>query len=234
MPKPFAPLYEGLAATSFGNSSLTSRSIFADRSKPTDRAHGGLHTVMSPAVDEQTSQENVSEKDKRKFSTSNETSTGASYHTAVHESPLSSETEIHPSSGVRLDESDLQTPHAGSNQVKTFKQLAEERGIREWNHRVLDERWLEIAEPPTKESKGMPVSKEMPVPMRGDSSLADNVGHEILRHPRLQSFLKELDYTREKMDSKSGSYQPNPSIWGREHTYPQYSTASREQQPTKE
>ena len=231
LPNPFAPIYKGLATSSFGNPSLTSHSTLADRSKLTDVTHGGLHTVMSPRKGEETSEHSVSAKDKRKFSASDETSRNASYHTALYESPLSSEAEIHPSSGVRLDgldESDLATPHAGSNQVKTFQQLAGERGIREWNHRVLDERWLEAAEPSVKGTE------EEHSSVKDDSLPAGNPALDILRHPRLQSFLKELDYTREKMVSQSVSYRPDPSIWGRENTDPQYSAASGEQRATKE
>jgi len=60
----------------------------------------------------------------------------------VDESPFSSDAEIYPSGGVALSGSDDSMSSSTQHQTHTFAQLAAERGIREWNNGVFDNRWL--------------------------------------------------------------------------------------------
>lgn len=223
-----AAAYEGVTANSYQSSCLNSCGMFIEQSNFADAAHGGVHTIMSPLAVQTTSEEGLFARSERKPSASNKIARNAMNNTPVNESTLSSESEIYPSSGVPLDESDMNVSGMDQGQMKTFQQLAEEKGIREWNNTVLDERWLESFDQNT-------TTRNERYHLTGYDNLTAK-GSELasLRHPRLQSFLKELDDTRNKMDSKSEPYKPDPSIWGFENTYPQHAEVLRGQQSIRE
>ena len=65
-----------------------------------------------------------------------------STHAGTNNSPFSSESEIHPSSGVPLNQSDGNMPTTTQPQHANFSQLAEHQGIHDWNNSVFDDRWL--------------------------------------------------------------------------------------------
>lgn len=65
-----------------------------------------------------------------------------STHAGTKDSPFSSEAEIHPSSGVPLNQSDNIVPNTTLPQNTNFSQLAEHQGIHDWNNSVFDDRWL--------------------------------------------------------------------------------------------
>lgn len=65
-----------------------------------------------------------------------------STHARTNDSPFSSEAEIHPSSGVSLNQSDSTMPTTTLPQHANFSQLAEHQGIHDWNSSVFDDRWL--------------------------------------------------------------------------------------------
>ncbi|KAL6721913.1 hypothetical protein ACLMJK_001018 [Lecanora helva] len=202
-----APAYQGPATGFHQNSSITPLGMISNVSQLTDPVHGGLHTIMSPVSGQQPNQESDGAEDKRKPSTSDETSRSASYHTAYYESPLSSEPEICPSSGVRLDGYIMDTPNTNRSQTKTFQQLSQERGIKAWNNDVFDERWLERSKAPitgfdTKSSD-----------VKGDKLPAEEGVLNTSRRPRLPSFLKELDDKQEKTNPAFNSYKPDRPIY---------------------
>ena len=60
----------------------------------------------------------------------------------TNDSPFSSEADIHPSSGVPLNQSGSTIPTTTLPQHANFSQLAEHQGIHDWNHSVFDDRWL--------------------------------------------------------------------------------------------
>ena len=60
----------------------------------------------------------------------------------TNDSPFSSEADIHPSSGVPLNQSDSTMPTITLPQHANFSQLAEHQGIHDWNNSVFDDRWL--------------------------------------------------------------------------------------------
>lgn len=63
-------------------------------------------------------------------------------HARSNDSPFSSEAEIHPSSGVSLNQFDSTMPTTTLPQHANFSQLAEHQGIHDWNSSVFDDRWL--------------------------------------------------------------------------------------------
>ena len=219
-PTAFAPQYQGLLANPHQRSSLTYHGILANRSRFTDAAHGGLHTIMSPVAGQSNSQEFTPQAE-RNFSTSN-----VSSETTFYKSCISSDIEMHPSSGVCLNDSSKGLPSTSQHQTKTFRELAAEKGIMEWNHGVFDERWKEIfPSNPTPEVKAHHSASTQELGARATEIAT-------LHHQKMESFLKELDDTERRMDSGSGTYRPDPSIWGVENSYSQYPQALRGQRPT--
>ena len=63
-------------------------------------------------------------------------------HAGTSDSPPSSEADIYPSSGVPLRRPDSTMPTTTLPQHASFSQLAEIKGIHDWNHSVFDDRWL--------------------------------------------------------------------------------------------
>ena len=61
-----------------------------------------------------------------------------SKHSRMSKSPIGSDAEIHPSSGVPV----VSMPSTKLKQSNTFPQLASHKGIEKWNSSVFDERWL--------------------------------------------------------------------------------------------
>ena len=72
----------------------------------------------------------------------NQMGPNVSTHAGNHDSPFSSEAEIHPSSGVPLNQTDNTMPTTTLPQHANFSQLAEHQGIHDWNNSVFDDRWL--------------------------------------------------------------------------------------------
>lgn len=225
---PAVPAHNGFEGNPWLISYPNLHEAFADLSQFTDAAHGGVHTVMTPIVGQGTNEETPSSNAGQKPAASDFTSKDVSSPTVQHESSFSSEAENHPKSSVRWDESDMSMPDTHRTQTKTFQQLAAENGIREWNNNVPDERWLEPSE-----SSTAPIG-EPQQPAEKKELSAKMIELMSRRHKRLESFLKELDDTETKMDSRIGTFQPDPSIWGLENTSSQYTRAFRGQQPTNE
>ena len=72
----------------------------------------------------------------------NQMGPNVSTHAGTNDSPFSSEAEIHPSSGVPLNQTDSTMPTTTLPQHANFSQLAEHQGIHDWNNSVFDDRWL--------------------------------------------------------------------------------------------
>ena len=77
-----------------------------------------------------------------KNTTFNKMGPNISTYGGTNNSPFSSESEIHPSSGVPLNQSDGNMPTTTQPQHANFSQLAEHQGIHDWNNSVFDDRWL--------------------------------------------------------------------------------------------
>ena len=65
-----------------------------------------------------------------------------STHVGANDSPFSSEADLHPSSGVALNQFENTMPTITLPQGASFSQLAEDQGIEDWNNSVFDDRWL--------------------------------------------------------------------------------------------
>ena len=222
-PTAFAAEYKGLPSNPYQNSYLTSYGMFADRAQFTDAAHGGVHTMMSPIVGQHIPEKSTPTA-KDKSSESNNMFRKVSCSTAANDSSLSSDAEIHPSSGVPLGEAELKQSKTSQHQTKTFADLAVEKGIMEWNNSVFDERWLEPTQP-----KPATASEHQQSADKSELKASD-VETTSKQPQRLGTFLKELDDTKKKMDANTGTYRPDPSIWGLENAYPQYAKALHGQQ----
>lgn len=102
-----------------------------------------------------------------------------STHTDANDSPFSSEPEIYPSAGVSLDQSNSTMPTTTLPQNANFPQLAEHRGIHDWNNSVFDDRWLlkpeEIWNLSTRRESAITVSPERQILDRNTSRNADNM-----------------------------------------------------------
>lgn len=102
-----------------------------------------------------------------------------STHTDANDSPFSSEAEICPSSGVPLTQSNSSIPTTTLPQNANFSQLAEHRGIQNWNNSIFDDRWLlkpkEIWNLPTRRESAITISPENRLLDRNTSSIGDNM-----------------------------------------------------------
>ena len=139
--------YSGLTLDPSMRGSLSSHGAFIPSSIPTRDNHSqgdeatesltSLHnTLRSPTLNIQDRNMSFSKMDRK-----------ISAHTGTNDSPFSSDAEIHPSSGVplnqfELNQSESNMPTTTLPQQANFSQLAEHRGIHEWNNSVFDDRWL--------------------------------------------------------------------------------------------
>ena len=97
--------------------------------------------------------------------------------TGTNDSPFSSEADIHPSSGVPLNQSGSTMPTTTLPQHANFSQLAEHQGIYEWNNSVFDDRWLlqpeEVWNLEARRDSAITISPERLALSRNDSRTGD-------------------------------------------------------------
>ena len=135
--------YTGVNLDLKKHGSFTSHGAFLPPSAPTRDVNnrGDIQTTESrPILRNAPGSSTLSHQPKNtsfnKMRTKTPTYTGAS------DSPFSSEAEIHPSSGVPLRPSNSTMPTTTLPQHANFSQLAEHKGIHDWNNSVFDDRWL--------------------------------------------------------------------------------------------
>lgn len=209
-PTPYAIPYNGLIGEPARYPRhLTMYGAFSDPSNLTDAAHGGFHTTMNPKIGQHAGEE-PSNVMTRNFS--NRTAT-----TAANESFLSSEVELHPSSGVPLGVADGAMPVMNYPQTKTFQELGAERGIMEWNNTVPDVRWLTPS----------PKAELRPDEFLLSAGAGTSTAQEVITAIRHRAFVREkrlrlirdLDETQREMERRQEFFQLDPSIWGLEYAY---------------
>ena len=106
-------------------------------------SHGALITSSVPSRDIYNRQDIQAAESLTTLRSARGSSTlGHHPHAGTNDSPFSSESEIHPSSGVPLNQSDNTMPTMTLPQNANFAQLAEHREIHKWNNSVFDDRWL--------------------------------------------------------------------------------------------
>ena len=147
-----------------------------------------------------------------------------STHTDANDSPFSSEAEIYPSSGVPLSQSNSSMPTTTLPQNANFPQLAEHRGIHDWNNSVFDDRWLlkpeEIWNLSTRRESTITVSPERQTLDRNNSSIGDNMTSRT-RESRSSSTLNahgqrlihEADEKNKEVRARQVSTAPAETRW---------------------
>ena len=147
-----------------------------------------------------------------------------STHTSNNDSPFSSEAEIHPSSGVPLDQSDSTMPTTTLPQNANFPQLAEHQGIHGWNNSVFDDRWLlqpeEIWNLATRRESVITISPERQALDRNTSRVGDDMTSRT-EEPRRSStlnahgqrLLHEAEDKNQKLRARQVSTAPTETCW---------------------
>ena len=220
--------YKGAATYSWTNPNNYTDGMLMDQANPQIAPHDSVRTTTTSVMDRVTDELRCGVGNDQGLSASNPMSGDASSRTTFNESSSTSELEIHSSAGVRLDESEEDVPRIMHHQTKAFEHLAAERGIAEWNNRVLDGRWLGTSGlGNTSRVEGLKT-----VGNREHSSKA--IESASRRHKRLISLLKELDDTEKLMGSSVNAYRPDPAIWGLENTDPHFARAMHGQESSNE
>lgn len=204
-PSVFVPAYKGLNFTP--HCSLTTYGAMADRSKLRDASLGGVYTLMNSTKGPNDCVERAPGDEIVQASASHRMVRKTSKQTEGEKSRLSSEMEIHPGGGVRVDAFDGDIPTMSEHQQKSFEDLEIEQGIIEWNNSVFDERWLDPSSPKV-EKPGDP-----PRPTPTGMITGKQIELASSRHQRWISFLRDLEETRKKMDL-SARFKPDPLVWG--------------------
>ena len=135
--------YAGLNVDLPKHASLTSHGGFLHPSAPPRDVYslGDVPTAESPTAIRNAPESFIAGRDPRNTSF-NKSGTKTPIQTGTNDSPFSSEANVHPSSGVPLNQSSSTMPTTTLPQHTNFSQLAEHQGIDDWNNNVFDDRWL--------------------------------------------------------------------------------------------
>lgn len=147
-----------------------------------------------------------------------------STHTNTNDSPFSSEAEIHPSSGVPLNQSGSTMPTTTLPQNANFPQLSEHQGIQNWNNSVFDDRWLlqpeEIWNLATRRESVITASPERQGLDRNTSRIGDNMTsrtEESRRSSTLnahgQRLVHEAEEENKEVRARQVSTAPTETRW---------------------
>lgn len=142
----------------------------------------------------------------------------------TNDSPFSSEAEIHPSSGVPLNESDNTMPTTTLPQHANFPQLAEHEGIHDWNNSVFDDRWLlqpeEIWNLAARRESAITVSPERQAVNRNTSRTGDQAGSHTEgsqcssnQYPHMQRVVREAEEKNKELRIRQLSTTPTETRW---------------------
>ena len=143
----------------------------------------------------------------------------------ISDSPFSSEAEIHPSSGVPLNQSDNTMPTTTLPQNANFPQLAETQGIHNWNNSVFDDRWLlqpeEIWNLEARRESVITVSPERQALNRNTPRIGDQMGSRTEGSQRsstqtahMQRFVREAEEKEKELRGRQESSAPTEARWG--------------------
>ena len=135
--------YAGVNLDLQKHGSLASHGGFLPPSAPTRDVHsrGDIQTVESPTTIRNAPASFTLGRDPKNTSF-NKIGDKTPTQIGTNDSPFSSEADIHPSSGVPLNQSGGTMPTTTLPQHANFSQLAEYQGIHDWNNSVFDDRWL--------------------------------------------------------------------------------------------
>lgn len=141
------------------------------------------------------------------------------------DSPFSSEAEIHPSSGVPLNQSDNTMPTTTLPQNANFPQLAENQGIHNWNNSVFDDRWLlqpeEIWNLEARRESVITVSPERQALNRNTPRTGDQIGsctegsqRSSTQTAHMQRLVREAEVKKKELRGRQESSAPTKTRWG--------------------
>ena len=147
-----------------------------------------------------------------------------STHTNANDSPFSSEADIHPSSGVPLNQSDSTMPTTTLPQNTNFPQLSEHQGIQNWNNSVFDDRWLlqpeEIWNMATRRESVITVSPERQAMDHNTSRIGDHMTsrtEDSRRSSALnahgQRLVREAEEEKREARARQMSTAPTETRW---------------------
>ena len=150
-----------------------------------------------------------------------------STHAGINDSPFSSEAEIHPSSGVLLNQTDSTMPTTTLPQNANFPQLAEHQGIHDWNNSVFDDRWLlqpeEIWNLAARRESVITVSPERQVlnpdiSRTGDPMSLQTGGSQrsSTQNAHMQRLVHEAEEKTKELRGRQVSNAPPEARWGEE------------------
>lgn len=148
-----------------------------------------------------------------------------STHPGTNDSPFSSEAEIHPSSGVPLEQSDNTMPTTTLPQNVNFPQLAEHQGIHDWNNSVFDNRWLlqpeEIWNLAARPESVITVSPERRASNRNTCRSGDQISSRIEEFRRsstpkalMRRLVREEEEKKKEPRGRQVSTAPTETRWG--------------------
>ena len=143
----------------------------------------------------------------------------------TNDSPFSSEAEIHPSSGVPLNQSDNTMPTTTLPQNASFPQFSQHKGIHDWNNSVFDDRWLlqpgETWNTAARRESVITVSPERQGVNRNASHTSDQVGSRTdgsrrpsSQNPHMQRLALEAEEKRKELRSRQVSTAPTETREG--------------------
>lgn len=156
---------------------------------------------------------------------SNKMDRNKSTHVGINDSPFSSEADIHPSSGVPLNQADNTMPTTTLSQNANFPQLAEHQGIHDWNNSVFDDRWLlqpeEIWNVAARRESVITVSPERQALNRDTSRTGDQLGSRTegsqrssTMNTQMQRLVHEAEEKNKELRGRQVSTAPTEAHWG--------------------
>ena len=173
--------YAGLNLNLQKHGSLASHGGFLPPSAPTRDVYSrdDIQTVESPTTIRNAPASFILGRESKNTSF-NKIGTKTPTQVGTNDSPFSSEADIHPSSGVPLNQSSSTMPTTTLPQHANFSQLAEHQGIYDWNNSVFDDRWLlqpeEIWNLEARRDSAITISPERLALSRDDSRTGDQIG----------------------------------------------------------
>ena len=181
--------YAGLNLDLQNHGSLASHGGFVPHSAPTRDVYSqeDFHPAESPTTMRNAPASFTLGRDPKNTSF-NKIGTKTPTQIGTNDSPFSSEADIHPSSGVPLNQSGSTMPTTTLPQHANFSQLAEHQGIHDWNNSVFDDRWLlqpeEIWNLEARRNSAVTISPERLALNRNDSRTGDHTESSLVESQR--------------------------------------------------
>ena len=191
---------------------LASHGSFLPPSAPTRDVYSraDIQTVESPTTIRNAPASSTLGRDPKNTSF-NKIDTKTPTQVGTNDSPFSSEADIHPSSGVPLNQSGNTMPTTTLPQHANFSQLAEHQGIHDWNNSVFDDRWLlqpeEIWSLETRRDSAITVSPERLALSRNNVRTGDQIESSHAESQRLPILSTHMQRTGREGEEKEKEHR---------------------------